>query len=281
MKRLINILLLLTLLALTACVLINPKTLNFDANETSKTFTLTVIGEVEWTITPSTDWITVNPDSGQATSIISVTIDRTGMEDGSHNATLLISTDPNVPCRDVNVQMAVGTTTAPTSSSTTTSPTTTTSIYPGCDPDPVFDLHSPGCVENIVNQHAVCIGNKRSPIVENTGCAGEIFLRVTSQDYKNEEGDFYSDCVVAYMDEEEKRCIGPLYFEDIRFCKEDPSGIVFEFEVEMITVCVRHCFKLKWVPIQTIYAGETSHVRPIQHIRNFIRITWQVRQSKL
>ena len=33
----------------------------------------------------------------------------------------------------------------------------------------------------------------------------------------------------------------------------------FEFEVEMITTCLRRGFTLDWVPIRTIYAGETSH----------------------
>ncbi len=53
----------------------------------------------------------------------------------------------------------------------------------------------------------------------------------------------------------------------------------FEFEVEMITICVRRNFKLAWVPIRTIYAGESSHINPVQHVKNFARIVWQTRQS--
>ncbi len=34
----------------------------------------------------------------------------------------------------------------------------------------------------------------------------------------------------------------------------------FEFEVEMITVCVMAGYTLSWVPIRTIYAGEESHI---------------------
>jgi glycosyltransferase involved in cell wall biosynthesis len=49
----------------------------------------------------------------------------------------------------------------------------------------------------------------------------------------------------------------------------------FEYEVEMITICVRGGFRLAWVPIRTIYAGEKSHIRPLRHLRNFARMLWR------
>jgi len=52
----------------------------------------------------------------------------------------------------------------------------------------------------------------------------------------------------------------------------------FEFEVEMIVVCVQQGFKLDWVPIRTIYAGESSHINPLQHTLNFLRVVRQTRQ---
>ena len=52
----------------------------------------------------------------------------------------------------------------------------------------------------------------------------------------------------------------------------------FEFEVEMIVTCIQQGFKLDWVPIQTIYAGESSHIAPIQHAANFLRVVRQTRQ---
>jgi glycosyltransferase involved in cell wall biosynthesis len=52
----------------------------------------------------------------------------------------------------------------------------------------------------------------------------------------------------------------------------------FQFEVEMIVVCVRRGFTLEWVPIRTIYADETSHINPWQHIVEFMRMIWQTRQ---
>ena len=45
----------------------------------------------------------------------------------------------------------------------------------------------------------------------------------------------------------------------------------FELEVEMIAVCVRDGFVLDSVPIRTIYAGEPSHIRPLAHLRGFVR----------
>lgn len=56
----------------------------------------------------------------------------------------------------------------------------------------------------------------------------------------------------------------------------DESG--FEFEVEMIAVCLRNGWTLDWVPISTIYAGEPSHVRPIAHLRHFVRATRAARR---
>jgi glycosyltransferase involved in cell wall biosynthesis len=52
----------------------------------------------------------------------------------------------------------------------------------------------------------------------------------------------------------------------------------FEFEVEMIVICVQRSFVLEWVPIRTIYAGEKSHINPLHHIIHFLRVVWQTRQ---
>ena len=52
----------------------------------------------------------------------------------------------------------------------------------------------------------------------------------------------------------------------------------FEFEVEMIAVCIRQGWSLEWVPISTIYTGEPSHVRPLYHLRHFVRATAAARR---
>jgi glycosyltransferase involved in cell wall biosynthesis len=53
----------------------------------------------------------------------------------------------------------------------------------------------------------------------------------------------------------------------------------FEFEVEMITSCIRLGGTIVWVPIRTIYAGEPSHIRPLAHLRSFIRIVRKARRE--
>jgi glycosyltransferase involved in cell wall biosynthesis len=58
----------------------------------------------------------------------------------------------------------------------------------------------------------------------------------------------------------------------------DSNETGFEFEVEMIAVCLRRGWTLGWVPISTIYAGEPSHVRPVAHLRHFVRATRAARR---
>lgn len=52
----------------------------------------------------------------------------------------------------------------------------------------------------------------------------------------------------------------------------------FQFEAEMIAECIRHGFQLEWIPIQTIYGDERSHIRPLRHAMNYIRIVLQTRR---
>jgi glycosyltransferase involved in cell wall biosynthesis len=52
----------------------------------------------------------------------------------------------------------------------------------------------------------------------------------------------------------------------------------FEFEVEMIAVCIRRGWTLAWAPVSTIYAGAPSHVRPLHHLRHFVRATRAARR---
>jgi glycosyltransferase involved in cell wall biosynthesis len=54
----------------------------------------------------------------------------------------------------------------------------------------------------------------------------------------------------------------------------------FEFELEMIVICVRQGFTLDWVPIRTIYAGESSHIDSTTHLSNFLRVVAQTRRTR-
>ncbi len=53
----------------------------------------------------------------------------------------------------------------------------------------------------------------------------------------------------------------------------------FTFEVEMITTAVRDGLPIAWVPIRTIYAGAPSHIRPVEHVVSFLRITRTARRA--
>ena len=57
----------------------------------------------------------------------------------------------------------------------------------------------------------------------------------------------------------------------------DSAEAGFAFEVEMIAVCLREGWAIGWVPVRTIYAGETSHIRPGQHLREFLAVTGRAR----
>lgn len=52
----------------------------------------------------------------------------------------------------------------------------------------------------------------------------------------------------------------------------------FELEVEMVVVCAERNYKLDWVPISTIYAGEKSHIHPLHHGLNFMRVVLATRK---
>jgi glycosyltransferase involved in cell wall biosynthesis len=49
--------------------------------------------------------------------------------------------------------------------------------------------------------------------------------------------------------------------------------------MEAITTCIRLGGTIAWVPIRTIYAGEPSHIRPLAHLRSFIRIVRKARRE--
>lgn len=52
----------------------------------------------------------------------------------------------------------------------------------------------------------------------------------------------------------------------------------FEFEVEMIVTAAERGMRVGWVPIRTIYAGESSHIQPLKHVTQFLRVVLEARQ---
>ena len=65
------------------------------------------------------------------------------------------------------------------------------------------------------------------------------------------------------------RLIGPRLMTAL--LESDESG--FEFEVEMIARCIALGLPLAEVPIRTIYAGEPSHIRNLNHVTQFLRVS--------
>jgi len=63
------------LLVSAGCVKMKTDTeiIDFGSDKTSQTFTLTTHGNMEWSITSTDAWVTVNPDKGQAGSINTIT----------------------------------------------------------------------------------------------------------------------------------------------------------------------------------------------------------------
>jgi glycosyltransferase involved in cell wall biosynthesis len=53
----------------------------------------------------------------------------------------------------------------------------------------------------------------------------------------------------------------------------------FEFEVEMITLAIRAGLPIDWVPIATIYEDGGSHIQPVSHVLNFLRVAWAAHRS--
>jgi glycosyltransferase involved in cell wall biosynthesis len=53
----------------------------------------------------------------------------------------------------------------------------------------------------------------------------------------------------------------------------------FEFEMDMIVVCVKKDWPLEWVPIRTIYADEKSNIKPLQHVAHFFRMVMHTRRA--
>ena len=59
----------------------------------------------------------------------------------------------------------------------------------------------------------------------------------------------------------------------------DSGEAGFEFEVEMVLVCLRRDWPIEWVPIRTIYEGKGSHISPIQHVVSFFRMVSRARKA--
>ena len=58
----------------------------------------------------------------------------------------------------------------------------------------------------------------------------------------------------------------------------EETGMGYGLEVEMIAVCLREGWPIRWVPISTIYGDERSHIRPLHHLREFMAVAVRARR---
>jgi glycosyltransferase involved in cell wall biosynthesis len=70
------------------------------------------------------------------------------------------------------------------------------------------------------------------------------------------------------------RLVGRRLMAEMLASREDG----FAFEVEMIAVCLREGWPIRWVPISTIYGDERSHIRPLRHLREFLAVSGRARR---
>lgn len=70
------------------------------------------------------------------------------------------------------------------------------------------------------------------------------------------------------------RLVGRRLMAEMLASREDG----FAFEVEMIAVCLREGWPIRWVPISTIYGDERSHIRPLRHLREFVAVAGRARR---
>jgi hypothetical protein len=52
----------------------------------------------------------------------------------------------------------------------------------------------------------------------------------------------------------------------------------FEFEVEMIARAIALDLPVADVRVRTIYGGEPSHIRPLRHLTQFVRVSRDARR---
>lgn len=53
----------------------------------------------------------------------------------------------------------------------------------------------------------------------------------------------------------------------------------YEFEVDMIAICIQRDYQLGWMPIRTIYNGQPSHINHVSHVYNYLRLLWRIRRQ--
>jgi len=104
--------------------------LHFTAAASEMSCILEVTGDVDWFIEKDEDWVTVDPEEGSTSRTITVSVDRTGLDQGTYKAVLQVVTNRNIAVPVITVTMSVG---DPSDATPTPSPTATPSPTPAGD----------------------------------------------------------------------------------------------------------------------------------------------------
>jgi len=96
---------------LTPELSVSATSLSFGTSSTNLTFTIsnTGVGTLTWSIISSSNWITINPTSGSTESesdVVTVTVDRTGMNYGNYYETITIASNTNSKTVDIIMTVA-------------------------------------------------------------------------------------------------------------------------------------------------------------------------------
>lgn len=109
------------------------------------------------------------------------------------------------------------------------------------------------------NPEALIVGNRsfaKMPLVRGVGNSlGRYMLRMTL-------GNDVQDSQCGY------RLVPEWLLKQLLSSRR--SG--FDFELEMMLAYLAHGLAVEWVPVRTIYAGESSHVRLLCHVVEFLRL---------
>jgi len=80
------------------------------------------------------------------------------------------------------------------------------------------------------------------------------------------------DCYIA-DNQSGYRLVSSQLMQAVLTCPEHG----FEFEVEMVITAVYNNYHLEWIPVRTIYTGQSSHIHALSHVLRFLRMVRQAR----
>ena len=96
-----------TLLVCGCSISVDKTTLDFGSLETTMQLAINVYGTAQWSFSWDEEWLNVNPDKGSASELVTVVVDRIGLDDGEYETTLKIESTPMIRTIEVTIKMTV------------------------------------------------------------------------------------------------------------------------------------------------------------------------------